>query len=65
MTRNRIILIMVGVICVFLGYNSKGNTENIDRWILYGTSERGDQHYYDEKSMTYVGQNIIKYGMIK
>jgi hypothetical protein len=64
MTRNRTILIMVGVMCVFLlscsDKKPEGKTqENTDRWIYYGKTDIAD-HYYDKKSMTYVSPKVIK-----
>ena len=72
MTRNRIILIMVGVICVFLlscsdkkpegktQEKAERNTEaNTDRWIYFGETETGIL-YYDKISVTNVSPKIIK-----
>lgn len=59
MTRNRMILMMmVGVICVFWFY-SHGNTQgSTDRWIYYGTTEDGNQYYYDKISVIYVSPYV-------
>jgi len=59
MTRNRMIfMMMVGVICVF-GFYSDGNTQgNTDRWIYYGTTEDGNQYYYDKISVIYVSPYV-------
>ena len=59
MTGHRMIfMMMVGVICVFWFY-SNGNTQgNTDRWIYYGTTEDGNQYYYDKISITYVSPYV-------
>jgi hypothetical protein len=53
-----IFLMMAGVICVFLFY-SDGNSQGItNRWIYYGTTEDGNQYYYDEISIVYVSPYV-------
>jgi hypothetical protein len=53
-----IFMMMAGVICVFWFY-SDGNTQgNTDRWIYYGTTEDGNQYYYDKISIIYVSPYV-------
>jgi hypothetical protein len=60
MTRNRISLIMVGIICVFLlSCSDKKLKEKTDRWIYIGETEYGIL-YYDKMSVTNVSPNIIR-----
>ena len=72
MTRNRIILIMVGVICVFLlscgdkkpevktqEKTERKTIENSDRWIYFGETDTGVL-YYDKTSVTNLSPKIIK-----
>jgi len=49
-----ILMMLAGVICV-IGFYGSGNTqESTDRWIYYGTTEDGNQYYYNKVSTTYV-----------
>jgi hypothetical protein len=64
MTRNRISLIMVGIICVSLlscsDKKPEGKTqEKTDKWIYVGETENGIL-YYDKMSVTKVNPKIIK-----
>jgi hypothetical protein len=60
MTRNRIILIMVGVICVFLlSCSDKKPEGKTDRWISYWETEKGI-FYYDRISVKKISPKIIK-----
>ena len=59
MTQNRISLIMVGVICVFLLSCSDKKTKENDRWVIFGFTENGSL-YYDKMSVTNESQKIIK-----
>jgi hypothetical protein len=60
MTRNKMLLVMAGVIFFSLFFISLGNTEgNTDRWVLYGTSDMGDS-YYDRSSITEVSPKVVQ-----
>lgn len=60
MKKNKMLLMWVGIICVFLCSYTEGNTkERTNGWVLYEQTESGD-YYYDTKSVKIVGQNIIR-----
>jgi hypothetical protein len=59
MKKNKISIVMVGVIIFALFFVRIGHTDSSDRWILYGTSAMGDS-YYDKYSITEVSPQIIQ-----
>lgn len=60
MKRKITLLMMVGVICVFLGSYNEGRTEEKnDRWVYYGTTKEG-RFFYDKYSVKKVSPKIIR-----
>ena len=59
MKKNKMSLVMVGIIFFSLLIFSVGNTDSDDKWIWYGTTDMGDS-YYDKSSITEVSPKVIQ-----
>jgi len=61
MIQNKILFILLGILCVFTGCSTDGKPEkNIGSWVPYLVSENDSVMYYDRTRITKVRPKIIQ-----